>query len=556
MEILDNRTNKKVGEKLKLDIKSDTKLSVISAYFTIYAYEYLREELKKIKKLRLLFSEPTFVEKKKDIKREFNLNRSYEKGIAGDKYELKLKGELKQSEIAKECANWIREKVEVKAYDGEYSIPQKMFIMENEDIKEENSFIFGSSDFSSAGLGFVSSEKPEINQYVKGNVFTKELIDEFDSFWNDKEKVQDVKETLLNTLEFVYKENNPEFIYYVTLYNIFKDYLDGLTEKDIIKSKINFKDTVIWNKLYQFQKDGVLGAIDKLEKYNGCIIADSVGLGKTFEALAIMRYYQSRNDRILVLCPKKLRENWLSYVENQKDNILIKDRFNYDVLNHTDLSRYSGFSGGINLEKIYWENYDLIVIDESHNFRNNNNPKRGKETRYSRLLNKVLKEGRKTKVLMLSATPVNNRMTDLKNQIAFATEGNDNALNHHGIRSIEQTLRKAQLAFNKWNQMEEEKKNLESLLEMLEVDYFKLLDMLTIARSRKHIEKYYDMSVIGDFPTRLKPKTIKPAIDVSGEFISIKVVNKYIKDLTLGIYSPIKYIFPEKAKYYNELYDT
>lgn len=274
MEILDNKKNNKVGIKLKEDIKTDTKLSVISSYFTIYAYKSLREELKKIKKLRLLFSEPTFIENKKDIKREFNLNGSYEKGIAGDRYELKLKGELTQTEIARECADWLMEKVEVRAYDGEYSIPQKMFIIENENSKEENSYITGSSDFTSSGLGFVPSEKPEINQYVKNYNFTQQLITQFDYFWNDKEKVQDVKTTLLNTLECVYKENSAEFMYYVTLYNIFKDYLNGMTEKDIIKSRIGFKDTVVWNKLYQFQKDGVLGAIDKLEKYNGCIMLD------------------------------------------------------------------------------------------------------------------------------------------------------------------------------------------------------------------------------------------------------------------------------------------
>lgn len=554
MQILDNKVQGRVIDKLRENIKSGTRLSIISAYFTIYAYEELRKELGKIEKLRLLFSEPTFVKNKKDINREFKLSGSYERGLAGDRYEMKLKNELKQSEIAKECANWIREKVEVRAYDEEYPLPQKMYLMENK--KDESACIFGSSDFTSSGLGLVPSKKLEANTYIKDSIYTQQLLNQFELYWNDKDKVKDVKTYLLKSLEEVYKENNPEFIYFVTLYNIFKDYLNDLSEEDIIKTKTGFKESVVWNKLYNFQKDGVLGAIDKLEKYHGCILADSVGLGKTFEALAVIKYYESRNSRVLVLCPKKLRENWLTYKGNRRDNILERDRLNYDVLNHTDLSRYSGYSGEINLEKIYWENYDLIVIDESHNFRNNNNKRDDKETRYSRLLNQIIKKGVKTKVLMLSATPVNNRMTDLKNQIAFATEGNEFALADYGIKSIDQTLRKAQLVFNKWNELPEERKNLETLLEMLETDYFKLLDMLTIARSRKHIQKYYDTTHIGKFPERLKPINIKNDIDTQNDFIDLDELNKLIRALNLAIYSPMKYILPSKIAEYSKKYDT
>ena len=552
--ILDNRTQGKVIDKLKEDLKSGTKVSIISAYFTIFAYQELRKELNKIDSLRLLFSMPTFVENKKDINREFKLSGSYESGLAGDRYEMKLKNELKQSEIAKECAEWIRKKVEVRAYDEEHALPQKMYIMEQND--GEDSYIFGSSDFTSSGLGVVSSNKSEMNTYMKDTISTQAMLDLFNKAWTDNEKVKDVKKTLLESLEVVYRENTSEFIYFVTLYNIFKDYLSDLTEEEIVKSKTGFKDSVVWNKLYNFQKDGVLGAIDKLEKYNGCILADSVGLGKTFEALAIIKYYELRNNRVLVLCPKKLRENWLVYRGNRRDNILGEDRLNYDVLNHTDLSRYTGHSGDINLEEVYWENYDLIVIDESHNFRNNNNSKENKETRYSRLLNQIIKKGVKTRVLMLSATPVNNRMNDLKNQIAFATEGNDKALSADGIKSIEQTLRKAQMAFNKWNDLEEEDKSVESLLEMLEVDYFKLLDMLTIARSRKHIQKYYDTTSIGKFPERLKPINVKADVDTKNDFIKLAELNKLIKSLNLAIYSPMKYVLPSKVEQYSKKYDT
>ena len=551
--ILDNKTQGKVIDKLKEDLKSGTKVSIISAYFTIFAYQELRKELNKIDSLRLLFSMPTFVKDKKDINREFKLSGSYESGLAGDRYEMKLKNELKQSEIAKECAEWIRKKVEVRAYDEEHALPQKMYIMEQNE--GEDSYIFGSSDFTSSGLGVVSSNKSEMNTYMKDTTSTQAMLNLFNKAWNDNEKVKDVKKALLESLEVVYRENTSEFIYFVTLYNIFKDYLSDLTEEEIVKSKTGFKDSVVWNKLYNFQKDGVLGAIDKLEKYNGCILADSVGLGKTFEALAIIKYYELRNNRVLVLCPKKLRENWLVYRGNRRDNILGEDRLNYDVLNHTDLSRYTGHSGDINLEEVYWENYDLIVIDESHNFRNNNNSKENKETRYSRLLNQIIKKGVKTRVLMLSATPVNNRMNDLKNQIAFATEGNDKALSADGIKSIEQTLRKAQMAFNKWNDLEEDK-SVESLLEMLEVDYFKLLDMLTIARSRKHIQKYYDTTSIGKFPERLKPINVKADVDTKNDFIKLAELNKLIKSLNLAIYSPMKYVLPSKVEQYSKKYDT
>ena len=551
--ILDNRTQGKVIDKLKEDLKSGTKVSIISAYFTIFAYQELRKELNKIDSLRLLFSMPTFVKDKKDINREFKLSGSYESGLAGDRYEMKLKNELKQSEIAKECAEWIRKKVEVRAYDEEHALPQKMYVMEQNE--GEDSYIFGSSDFTSSGLGVVSSNKSEMNTYMKDTTSTQAMLNLFNKAWNDNEKVKDVKKALLESLEVVYRENTSEFIYFVTLYNIFKDYLSDLTEEEIVKSKTGFKDSVVWNKLYNFQKDGVLGAIDKLEKYNGCILADSVGLGKTFEALAIIKYYELRNNRVLVLCPKKLRENWLVYRGNRRDNILGEDRLNYDVLNHTDLSRYTGHSGDINLEEVYWENYDLIVIDESHNFRNNNNSKENKETRYSRLLNQIIKKGVKTRVLMLSATPVNNRMNDLKNQIAFATEGNDKALSADGIKSIEQTLRKAQMAFNKWNDLEEDK-SVESLLEMLEVDYFKLLDMLTIARSRKHIQKYYDTTSIGKFPERLKPINVKADVDTKNDFIKLAELNKLIKSLNLAIYSPMKYVLPSKVEQYSKKYDT
>ncbi len=536
-----------IGESLKKDIRANSKLSIMSAYFTIYAFDALKKQLSKVDRVKFLFTEPTFTSSSK--KTDGQIIR--EKSIAGFEDEAKFRNQLNQHKIAKECAEWLQEKVEVKSMKN--GSPMSMINIENPRHDDVN--IFGSSHFRSSHLGFTYSDVPAIANYTDEPSATQQYQDWFNAYWEDPFQVEDIKDNLLSYLEILHEDHNPEFIYFVTLYHIFKDYLDELDEDAIVKSKTGFQDTIIWNKLYKFQRDGVLGAIDKLEKYNGCIIADSVGLGKTFEALAVIKYYELRNDRVLVLSPKKLRENWTIYTQNDKRNLLADDRFNYDVLNHTDLSRYQGMSGDINLETVNWSNYDLIVIDESHNFRNNE-ARKDRETRYQRLMNKVIKAGVKTKVLMLSATPLNNRMNDLKNQMAFITEGKDDALESAGITSIDASLRKAQMAFNKWLKLDDHERNTDKLLEMLNTDYFKLLDSLTIARSRKHLEKYYDLKKIGKFPKRLKPKNIYPPIDIKDEFPPLEQVNKLINRLTLGAYAPLRYLLPEKRAEYSKKYDT
>jgi len=550
-KILDNKRNGKVIDELKENLRKGTKLSVISAYFTIYAYAELKKELSKIDRMRFIFTEPTFVKKDRELIREYYIEHNNEKKVSGNEFEIKLRNEMKQSAIAKECADWIREKVEIKSLKQSNSAQPRLIYIENEG---ENLSINGTVDFTSDGLGISSSDRIDSNMCIYGKEFTISFLQSFNELWNNGAIVEDVKEQVLDQMQVLYKENPPEFIYFVTLYNIFSDYLDELTEDNIVKSRTGFKETMIWDKLYKFQKDGVMGAIDKIEKYNGCIIADSVGLGKTFTALAVIKYYELRNDRVLVLVPKKLRENWTIYTQNDKRNIFSKDRFNYDVLNHTDLSRESGNSGIINLATLNWSNYDLIVIDESHNFRNNN-PVKGKKTRYERMLNDLIQAGVKTKILMLSATPVNNRMNDIKNQIAFITEGDDKALSKVGLNSIELVLRKAQMVFNKWSALPDTERNTNTFVEMMDLDYFKLLDTVTIARSRKHIEKYYDLNGIGKFPTRLKPQNRYCEVDAKDEFPTITEVNKTIRKLTLALYSPMLYVLPEKRDEYNEKYD-
>lgn len=549
-KFLDNKKSK-VSTILKENISKNSRISIVSAYFTIYAFEKLKESLKDIESLRFLFVDPTFTKEKEEI-REFYINKlKREQQLSGTEYEIRLRNELTQSRVAKECADWIRNKVEFRSLKKSDVSRARAIHVEN---KDSNFIIQGTLDFTSVGLGFLNSNKLEMNMYSDDKSATNEMLSWFDEIWENKEMVEDVKDEVLKNIQVIYKENTPESIYFATLYNLFKDYLGDLTEEAIIKSKTGFKDTLVWNKLYKFQKDGVMGAIDKLEKHNGCIIADSVGLGKTFEALAVVKYYELRNHRVLVMCPKKLRDNWMMYRANDIRNVLANDRFGYDILNHTDLSRSKGESGDINLETINWGNYDLVVIDESHNFRNND-PRKNKKTRYRKLMEDIIQAGVKTKVLMLSATPVNNKMNDLKNQVAFITEANDFALESEGIASISQTLRLAQYQFNKWLEKPAEERKLDSLLAHLNVDYFKLLDAVTIARSRKHIEKYYDLTEVGKFPERLKPKNVKSKIDLMDEFPSFESINDSIKRLTLAIYAPLKYVMPDKIRKYEELYD-
>ena len=536
--LLDNRNNGYVGNELKKHSFEGSKLAVLSSLFTIYGFAALRKELAKLSDSRLLLTDWQ--------------NQTLQ-SLVGSEAEVRLTNQLNQRRIARECAKWLRGKVEVKANREPHQASQNLIhLLANSG--GDHFAVHGSATLTPTGLGEVRANGLQMNTGITDSETTQQLLAWFDGIWLDETSTTDIRTELLERLDFIAADQPASFIYFLTLYNIFKDFLEDIDEENIIRSKTGFKDTQVWNKLYKFQKDGVLGAIDKLEKHNGCIIADSVGLGKTFEALAIIKYYELRNDRVLVLCPKKLRDNWTMYTINDKRNLLASDRFNYDVLNHTDLSRLKGFSGEINLETLNWSNYDLIVIDESHNFRNNPNRADGK-TRYERLLNDIIRSGVRTKVLMLSATPVNNRMNDLKNQVAFITEGRDDAFKDVGIRNIDSTLRLAQKQFNQWVKQPVESRTTATLLDSMSFDYFKLLDVVTIARSRKHIEKYYGTADIGEFPTRLPPKNIYADIDLSDEFPPLREVNKTIRRLSLAGYSPLKFVRNDKKEEYARRYD-
>lgn len=551
MQILDN-INQTVRSDLQVSIKKGSKVSIAAACFSIYAYQELKKQLDSIDELRFIFTSPTFIQEKiPKEKREFYIPRlNRERSLYGTDFEIKLRNELTQKAIAKECANWVRQKVTFKS-----NVTQEQmmgFLTVNE------STYMPINGFTTVDLGcergnnaYYPVQKTE--SYENGRYFLKL----FEELWNDEKKLQNVTEIVLDSISTAYRENSPDFIYFFTLYNIFNEFLEDISEDVLPNEATGFKQSKIWNLLYNFQKDAVLAIINKLEKYNGCILADSVGLGKTFTALAVIKYYENRNKSVLVLCPKKLSENWNTYKGNYINNPIAEDRLRYDVLYHTDLSREHGKSNGIDLDRLNWGNYDLVVIDESHNFRNGGeiSGEDAKENRYLKLMNKVIRAGVRTKVLMLSATPVNNRFIDLKNQLALAYEGDSTQINEKldTSTSIDEIFRRAQKAFNVWSRLPAEERTTDALLKMLDFDFFEVLDSVTIARSRRHIEKYYDTTDIGKFPERLKPISLRPCLTDLGDAINYNQIYELLISLNLSIYTPTYYIMSSRLSKYEDL---
>lgn len=511
-------------------------LEVASPELSLFAYGELRKLLKGLSTCRLAIP----------------VRATDTTQLLGAESDRSYRNQLGSYRIAREMADWVRKSVDLRLLHS--NLPQAMVIAKTADGVPSGA-ISGNCPLTTSGLGITPPNEFSLVQITETTEESQMLSAWFTQIWNALPANLEDRASLLAALSELSMHREPSLVYSLVLYHLFKDKGDELDEEKIVKSATGIRNTNVWKKLFKFQRDGVIGAIDKLERLGGCIIADSVGLGKTFEALAIIKYYELRNDRVLVLVPKRLRENWTIYKANDRRNMLAADRFNYDVLNHTDLSRDAGKSGDIDLSNINWGNYDLVVIDESHNFRNKASHK-DRETRYDRLMRRIIKEGVKTRVLMLSATPVNNRLADLKNQIAFVTEGNDNALFDQGISSIEASIRQAQLQFNRWLAFDEPERTSQRLIEMLGFDYFKLLDLLTIARSRKHIQKYYGTAETGTFPERLKPINHKPDVDRAGEFRSIREINNEIRRLTLAAYAPLRYILPHKKEAYDAKYST
>jgi hypothetical protein len=559
MEIIDN-INNLLGENLKRSIKPNAKLKIAASCFSIYAYAALKRELERVESLEFIFTASTFVphevsDKIKKEQREFHIPKAgRERSFYGSEFEIQLKNKLTQRAIAKECADWIRRKATFRSNSSKAPMQQFACV----DNKADAAIYMPLHGFTAVDLGYQKGDAvSNIVNKMDEPTSTLVFLNLFDQIWNDTEKLEDVTARLCDHIASVYQENSPERIYFLMLYNIFSEFLEDLNEDVLPNDRTGYQDSLIWKKLFNFQKDAATGVINKLETYNGCILADSVGLGKTFTALAVIKYYELRNRSVLVLCPKKLADNWLTYNRNLTTNIFVKDRFNYDVLCHTDLLRTSGESYGIPLNRINWGNYDLIVIDESHNFRNNDAYK-DKETRYQKLMNTVIKQGVKTKVLMLSATPVNNRFADLRNQLALAYEGDSENLNQklRTEKDIETIFKRAQAAFNSWSNLPPEQRTAAAILSTLDFDFFELLDSVTIARSRKHIEMFYDTADIGKFPERLKPLSFHCPLTHRDDVIGFNEIFNQLSLMKLAVYAPLGYILPSRLAKYEDQYDT
>lgn len=559
MKLIDN-INELLGDDLRQTITPNSKLKIAASCFSIYAFAELKEQFEEIDSLEFIFTSPTFVpdevtDSGRKVRREFVIPKAErERSFYGSEFEIQLKNKLTQRAIARECAEWMRRKAVFRSNRSKAAMQQFACV----DQKDAQTIYQPLHGFTAVDLGYQQGDAvSNIVNKVDDQSFTSTYMGLFDQIWNDPEKIKDVTERLCSHIESVYRENAPERIYFLMLYNIFNEFLEDINEDVLPNDLTGYKDSLVWNKLYNFQRDGATGIINKLETYNGCILADSVGLGKTFTALAVIKYYELRNKSVLVLCPKKLADNWLNYNSPLITNIFAEDRFNYDVLAHTDLQRTSGESFGIPLGRINWGNFDLVVIDESHNFRNNDVYK-DRETRYQRLMNQVVKAGVKTKVLMLSATPVNNRFTDLRNQLALAYEGESEKLNEKlgTEKDVEEIFRRAQATFNAWSKLPPEERTAASILDSLDFDFFELLDSVTIARSRKHIQQFYDVSEIGTFPERRKPLAYSPPLTDREDVIGFNEIYLRLISMKLSVYAPVSYILPSRLRKYEELYDT
>lgn len=553
MKIFDN-ISEIVRDDMVTTIAKGSRVSVAAACFSMYAYKELKKQLEGVDEFRFIFTSPTFTtEKASKEKREFYIPRlNRESSLYGTEFEIKLRNEMTQKSIAKECADWIRRKTVFKSnITGE----NMQGFMTVESSTEQVAYM-PMTGFTTVDIGCERGN----NSYNMTNrmeaPFSTQYMQLFEKIWNDRSKMQDVTDVVIENISSAYNENSPEFIYFMTLYHVFSEFLADISEDVLPNESTGFKESKIWNLLYDFQKDAVLAIINKLEKYNGCILADSVGLGKTFTALAVVKYYENRNKSVLVLCPKKLAENWNTYKGNYMNNPIALDRLRYDVLFHTDLSRTGGTSNGIELDRLNWGNYDLVVIDESHNFRNGvGTHANTTENRYVKLMEKVIRTGVKTKVLMLSATPVNNRFVDLRNQLAIAYEGDSEQIDSKLAtkKSIDDIFRQAQKAYNAWCKLDPEDRTTDALLRTLDFDFFEVLDSVTIARSRKHISKYYSTAEIGKFPERLKPISLRPSLTSLKSAINYNQIYEELMKLSLCIYTPSNYIFPSKLDKYMDL---
>lgn len=532
-----------------LSTKKDCIVNIINDKLTLSVFSKLQANLSNVKEINFILRDTTFIPKQQELSHEFEININE---TLFNAYDIIEKNNLTHLNKAKTMYNFIKGHVNVKRTNNKDLVRGNLITINNDFM------IQGSSSLeipTVKGKNHIKSFN--FDSVIDSNMDGKQILEankKFTIIWNTPEYTVDFKEELLKSLEYLYKEHSPEFLYYYTLNDLFSPQLseEGISRFQNDASK--FQSTEIWKKLYPFQRDAVMTAIQKIHKYNGCIIADSVGLGKTFEALAIIKYFEMRQDNVLVLTPRKLYDNWNSFKGIYKNSFL-DERFDYKIMCHTDLSRYSGTSvSSYDLDRFDWGKYDLLVIDESHNFRNRKETDDGHITRYHRLMEEVIKANKKTKVLLLSATPVNNSLTDLKNQLSIITADRNDFFVEEGIADISNLLTQTTRQINIWNKLPD--KNKEQLYDMLPTNFYKLLDLMTIARSRRHITNSYGLEEIGSFPEKLIPITFHPNVDTQEELLQVEKTNIQLEDLLMAVYTPMKYIKPQFKALYHEKYKT
>lgn len=508
----------------------------------------MSETFDRIGRLRFLFGEPRFL----DTVDAASLNPP---AFSLDEDKLSLSAGLRKSAAAFRCAKWIRERVEVRSIRRAGLLHGKLYHVH--DGRRDHAMV-GSSNFTLKGLGFSDEPNIELNLIVDGDRDRDDLLRWFNELWTDDALTEDVQNEVLARLEQLYQHKSPEFVYFKTLYHLFADFLADQTIEEEQLSDARFTETAIWQMLFEFQRDGVLAVLSKLDRFGGCVLADSVGLGKTFVALAAIKRFELRGQRVLVLCPKKLRDNWTEFLKqnNSEMNPLLADNFTYTVLSHTDLTRAGGKVGDVDLSRVDWGNYGLVVIDESHNFRNASRSKTGEgatssRTRYERLIDDVIKAGANTKVLMLSATPVNNDFSDLKSQLDLILASKEDAFAELGVNNLATVIGDARRKFKDW--IKAGSKDRDALIGRLPPALFNLLDGVTIARSRQHIKRHYaeSMAKIGAFPKRDRPQSVFSQIDTEGDFPAFAHVHDEINVLRLALYNPINFVRSEHRHLYD-----
>ncbi len=533
--IIDNE-QETVADHLRRSLGVAEAFDFVSAYFSIYGYELLMDELDGIDRVRFLFGDPASVEDLDPGAKDPKSFTVTEKGLTPNHT-------MSQKYLAKRCADWVKqEAVAIRSVSQSNFLHGKMYLTGSYDVV--SNAVVGSSNFTKSGLGGSDRSNLEINLAVNDSATLAELQEWFDLLWKNEQRTEDVKQRVLDALDRVGKDHAPEVVYFKTLYELFRKDIEAWQLGEQHLKATGFYDSQIWNALYEFQKDGAKSVIAKLKEHNGCILADSVGLGKTYTALAVMKYFEQLNERVLVLCPRKLYENWSLYQPSKGhgQNPFPDDRFNYSLLAHSDLSRDSGISGGINLANFDWSIYGLVVIDESHNFRNSDGQ------RYKKLLDDIIASGVRTKVLMLSATPVNTSLIDLRNQIHLMTEGREGDYRESlGVRNIGTMMASAQKQFKEWESGKGKERDKAFLLEKLGPDFLRLLGGVSIARSRRHIEESYaaEMDRIGQFPAHAPPINTSPPTDLKG-VLSYKELADSIGKFKLAVYQPSNYVSDPK----------